>query len=139
MNWRTVALTIVVIISIVAAIGFGMAYRSLAVRMVDDSGEPAHKTPPYIIHFREAKFKDYTPANRQGFVDALGDGNVVFRHSMVIIDQNGCDSTVLKNTGLINPKIVDPCLNMGQQVTQRVGLNNKDKLREALSYLDNTP
>jgi hypothetical protein len=138
MNWRTVALTIVVIISIVAAIGFGMAYRSLAVRMVDDSGEPVTKTP-YIIHFREAQFKNYTPANRQAFVDALGDGKVVFRHSMIIKDQNGCDPAVLKNTGLTNPNSVDPCLNMGQQVTQRVGLKNKDNLRQALSYLDNSP
>jgi hypothetical protein len=58
---------------------------------------------------------------------------------MIIKDQNGCDPAVLKNTGLTNPNSVDPCLNMGQQVTQRVGLKNKDNLRQALSYLDNSP
>lgn len=134
MKPRTVALTIVTLISIVAAVGFGMAYRNLAARTVDDSGEPSVK-PPYIIHFHEAHFNNYTPANRQAFVDALKNGNVDFRHNMVIVDQTGCDSSVLPNTGLTNPKPVNPCLDMGQQVTQRIGLKNRENLREALNAL----
>ena len=89
----------------------------------------------YVYTFKNDPLLD--PSNPQAFKNALKTEKVAFRHHMGIYDKDGnCDQQGLEDTGVTNPK---PCPSgplMGQQVTQRVGFNNRANLKEALSYVD---
>ena len=146
---RYSALAIIGVALIGLAIGAGVVYwETVGTRTEDNSGEPQKVT--YVMRFREAQLIDDTQATRDAFVAALEQkkGKAAFRHNMVIVDKDAlgnltCDKTSLPNAGLNHPSPVpDPCKilpDMGQQVTQRVGFYNHEKLNEALAFLTNTP
>jgi hypothetical protein len=130
------------VLTVIVAAGC-VGYQKFHPLAVDDSGEPS---VTYIVQFQKAKFGDDTPDNRKAFADALKvPDKAIFRHNMAIYNwgsTNPCDRTDLGDDGLTNPTPHDPCksdVDMGQQVTQRVGFNNKDNLRKALSYLKKSP
>jgi hypothetical protein len=119
------------IVSLIVGNGCCISHGNLGAQ-ADDTGEPA---APYVVQFKEAQLGS-KPKDRERFIEALNDHNVVFRHNVVIADPT-CDATSLKNFNVVDNS--DPCTNMGQQVTQRVGFKNKDHLREALKHLANQP
>lgn len=128
-------------------IGAGIIYlKSITAETDDTSGEPPSVT--YVVRLREAQLINKEPATRAGFVAALKHekGKAVFRHNTVILEEDAsgnleCDTTSLKNAGLYkpNPPPPDPCKDLGQQVTQRIGFQNRENLNKALAYLADAP
>ncbi len=107
-------------------------------RAINDAGEGS---ATYVVQFKAARFKP-NPTSRAAFVAALGETKVIFRHNVVIYDNNvtGCDDQTLKDKLQgSDPDTTPPCKDVGQQVTQRAGFNNSANLREALRHLANSP
>lgn len=141
---RTIAIVSIALICL--AIGVAGAYWKLRVASDEEDDEP--QNVKFVVAFRAVKFapdQQGQPKNRDAFVAALADNRVAFRHKMAIRDNSSpkpCDKDSLPDTpNITNPNSVDPCKSppgplMGQQVTQRVGFNNRTNLEAALAALE---
>jgi hypothetical protein len=91
-------------------------------------------------------FHNDTVTNLQAFYKALSvqSGSAVFRRNLSLTpEKEKCAQPKdLEDAGWIWVSHPDPCKilpDMGQQVTQRVGFNNVENLKEALRYISPTP
>jgi hypothetical protein len=127
MNRLNPTFVVVSLVSVAAAIIAG-------VELVTTAGfhEPTAK---YVVDFHKAKVVD-----EGAFITALGDNKVVFRHDLALGDGNGnCEQPPeLKNIGLTGWVLPYKCNgpNVGLHVTQRVGYDSLQNLKDALATID---
>ena len=123
------ALVVVSIVSVVAAL-----VAAVALLRAPGFHEPEAE---YVVDFHQAKI-----ANKAGFIAALADNKVKFRHNLALGDgQGNCSQPPeLKDIGLTGWVFPYKCSgpDMGLHVTQRVGFNSLQNLNDALAQLDST-